>query len=207
MTARPAAGVILCGGASSRMGTAKALLPLDGTPLVAHLARAMAAAALDPVVAVTSALGPRAAELQPHVPRVLVDGAAPGASGPLHALVAAWDALGDDRALVCWPVDQPCVPPAVLADLAGGPGPFRHLPGDPLCAWVDGSLAAAARDLLRRGHTGVRRLARLATATLVPRTRLLALDPVGAWSWRCNTPEEFARLRARRQECAMRGGA
>jgi len=57
------AGVVLAAGTSSRFGEANKLLAeLDGEPLVAHAARTLAAAAVDPVVAVVGEDGDQVTE-------------------------------------------------------------------------------------------------------------------------------------------------
>lgn len=83
----PFAGVVLCGGASRRMGTDKALLELDGVPLGRRVARVLQAAGADPVVAaggtseVIDALNlPAAADLIPG-------------GGPLSGLLGALSVL------------------------------------------------------------------------------------------------------------------
>lgn len=48
----PWGGAVLCGGLSSRMGQDKALLPLQGEPMAVRVARALAAAGAEEVVAV-----------------------------------------------------------------------------------------------------------------------------------------------------------
>lgn len=55
------AGVILAAGTSTRLGSPKQLLPLEGRPLLQHVIDAAAAASLDPIVVV---LGHRAAEVE-----------------------------------------------------------------------------------------------------------------------------------------------
>ncbi len=51
------AGAVLCGGASRRMGTDKALIEVDGVAMAERVARALAAGGCDPVVFVGGAAG------------------------------------------------------------------------------------------------------------------------------------------------------
>lgn len=56
-TPPPVIGAVLCGGRSSRFGTDKALVELDGRPLAAHIVAALRAGGVDPVVAVGGSAG------------------------------------------------------------------------------------------------------------------------------------------------------
>ncbi len=96
------AGVVLCGGASSRMGSDKAGLELAGRPLALWVADALRAAGADPVVAQGG---------NPPPPLVTQADSSPGA-GPLAALIDALERHGD--VLVC-PTDVPTVPAELLA--------------------------------------------------------------------------------------------
>ena len=59
--------LLLAAGLSQRMGALKALLPWQGTTLLAYQASTLQSAGLNPVLVV---LGHRAEELKPHVPSV-----------------------------------------------------------------------------------------------------------------------------------------
>jgi molybdenum cofactor guanylyltransferase len=81
------AGAVLCGGASRRMGTDKALVEIDGTPMAVRVARALAAAGARRVIAVGGdARALAAAGLE------VVSDLEPGA-GPLGGVVTALGAL------------------------------------------------------------------------------------------------------------------
>lgn len=86
------AGAVLCGGASRRMGRDKALIEVDGRPLAARVADAVAAAGAGGVVAVGGDLAAlRAAGL------AAVPDDEPGA-GPLIGVVTALAAAGREGA-------------------------------------------------------------------------------------------------------------
>ena len=78
-----AAGAVLTGGSSSRMGTDKALLELDGAVLARRVADALVTAGCAPVVAI----GGDAGRLTAHGLAVVAD-RHPG-EGPLGAIITA----------------------------------------------------------------------------------------------------------------------
>ena len=95
---------MLCGGASTRMGSDKAGLVLAGRPLALWVADALRAAGADPVVAQGG---------DPPLPLVAEPDSSPSA-GPLAGLVDALERHGN--VLVC-PTDVPTVPAELLAAL------------------------------------------------------------------------------------------
>ena len=97
-------GVVLCGGASTRMGSDKANLVLAGKPLALWVAGALRAVGACPVVAQGGS---------PPPPLMAEPDSTPHA-GPLAALVDALERHGD--VLVC-PTDVPTVPVGLLAAL------------------------------------------------------------------------------------------
>jgi molybdenum cofactor guanylyltransferase len=156
------AGIVLAGGRSRRMGADKAALDWDGEPLVARVARAVAAGVDGPVV-VVGAPG-RALPALPAGAEAVSD-ARPD-RGPLEGLVAGLRAVGvrADVAFVA-AVDLPLLTPAlvarVLAELR--PGDDAAVPwaaGRPqylAAAYRTGVLAAATR-LADAGGRGMRDL-------------------------------------------------
>ncbi len=94
-------GVVLCGGASQRMGSDKATLELAGKPLAIWVAEALEAAGADPVIA-QGGTAPETLVAEPD--------SAPRA-GPLAALIDVLERHGD--VLVC-PTDVPTVSTALL---------------------------------------------------------------------------------------------
>lgn len=136
------AGVILAAGASSRLGTPKQLLPLDGRPLLQHVLDSAASAALDPIVLV---LGHQAAEVEaavalPAPARVVRNpDHGEGQATSLRCGLAALEA--EVRAAVILLGDQPRIAPAAIREAlaayqrTGGPvvrTMYRGRPGHPV---------------------------------------------------------------------------
>lgn len=84
------AGAVLCGGASRRMGTDKALVEVDGVPMAERVAGAMAVGGCAPVVFVGGDLA-----LLARFGRATIADRWPG-EGPLGGVLTALQDLGDD---------------------------------------------------------------------------------------------------------------
>lgn len=151
-TTPPLGGILLTGGASSRMGRDKALLRVAGEPNARRIAGLLSRVA-HPVV-----------EVGPAVSGLASVREEPAGGGPLVAVASggrALRALGHTGAALVLACDLPCVDEAVLAFLAGRPGSGSVIPvvggqAQPLCArWsavdlaVAGALAAAGERALR----------------------------------------------------------
>jgi molybdopterin-guanine dinucleotide biosynthesis protein A len=164
-----AAGAILTGGESRRMGRDKATLPIDGVPMAVRIARAINPA-LDPVVAIgrpepdLAAAGlPVAADLHPG-------------EGPLGGILTAfaWSPAPLVVVVACDLVDVDASTASALvnalqADPALAVATAAREPGDaqPLCAaWrielaapVLTSAFAAGERAIRRAWSGLARVA------------------------------------------------
>src|SRR5437762_6085926 len=92
-------GVVLTGGASTRMGTDKAFVVVEGAPMALRVARAMAAAGAERVICVGGDLA-RLGALGLHTAPDLYPG-----DGPLGGLVSAFDAAADEPMLLVAPCD------------------------------------------------------------------------------------------------------
>ena len=103
-----AAGFILAGGQSSRMGRDKALLSFAGGPLIEHALSILSRAGLP--VSIAGAWSGTLAEFAP-----VVEDAGPGL-GPLAGICAALAATSADYA-VFLPVDLPLLPPSLIVYL------------------------------------------------------------------------------------------
>ncbi len=82
-------GAVLAGGASSRMGTDKAFIEIDGAPMVVRAVGALRAAGAEPVLVVGGDHGRLDALGLEHLPDRY-----PG-QGPLGGVITAVEALGD----------------------------------------------------------------------------------------------------------------
>ncbi|MEW5853639.1 MAG: NTP transferase domain-containing protein [Myxococcota bacterium] len=185
------AGVVLCGGHSSRFGAPKALAPLLGKPAAAHLLDAMTRADLRPVVAVTGEGGAPAEALRALGYSLVIDDTPlrpSGASGPLCGVVAALGEL--ECPVVFWPVDCPVPPPALLVELAAGSGAVS-VEGNPLCARLEPAHLPEALAMLSQGRTGVRDLLVQLGASTLAKARVNAHDPHALHTCCFNTPQEL----------------
>jgi molybdopterin-guanine dinucleotide biosynthesis protein A len=145
-------GLLFTGGASRRMGVAKAGLRLEGETLAAHAARV-----LEAVCAPVIEVGPGYTAL----PAVREE---PPGSGPLAALVAgcaALDAHGVAGPVIVLGVDLPFVGPDLLRWLADQPGDASVIPvaremPQTLCARYGTSAQARAAQLVAEGERALR---------------------------------------------------
>jgi molybdenum cofactor guanylyltransferase len=161
----PIPALLLTGGASSRMGTAKATLLVDGEPLARRSARLLAQVC-DPVVEVGPGYSdlPTAAEAEPG-------------RGPLAALVAGADVVGITSPVLLLACDLPFVNVDLLTRLVEAPGGGTVVPVDrdgvvqPVCARYSTDALLRARDLLAAGERSLRSL-----LVQVPVTRLDGFD-------------------------------
>jgi molybdopterin-guanine dinucleotide biosynthesis protein A len=129
-----AVGVVLAGGAASRMGGDKASLPLAGRPLISY-----------PLDALRAALGKVAVVAKPDTVLPLLDLAPPvwlEPDEPRHPLTGIVEALrrADGRPVVVLACDLPLVSAELVRELAGTPSAAPALVAraegriQPLCA-------------------------------------------------------------------------
>ena len=104
-------GIVLAGGAGSRMGADKALVPFRGRPMADWVIDALRAAGCDPVIS-----GPTARPGTRAVPDTVDT-----RRGPASGLAAVFLESGADRVVVV-ATDQPLVRPQTLVGLMGHHG-------------------------------------------------------------------------------------
>jgi nicotine blue oxidoreductase len=159
------AGLLLAAGAGRRMGGPKALVELDGEPLVARGLRALRDGGLDPRVVVLGAhadASRAAAEAADAAATVVVaDDWADGMGASLRAGLAALDVADPDAVLVLL-VDTPGIGPEALARVVAAAtrdglvrGSYDGRPGHPVVLGAEhlaGVAAAAHDDVGARGY-------------------------------------------------------
>jgi molybdenum cofactor guanylyltransferase len=188
------AGVVLCGGQSSRMGRPKAWLPFAGELMLPRVVRLLGEV-VGPVVVVA---GPEQ-DVPPLPPGVgIVRDPEPG-RGPLQGLAAGLAALADRaEAAYLSSCDVPFLRPAFvhrLIDLLGAHaicvpevGGYRH----PLAAVYRTEVVAAAERLLAEGRPRPAFLFDAVPTRIVTAEELADVDPALESLRNLNTPEEYA---------------
>lgn len=182
------AGVVLCGGASRRMGTDKAMLVTNGRTWLANAAECLTESGADPVLVAPGTAG----RLGPLAWGEVDDGAFRGC-GPLAGIAAALAAAPHDRVAVL-AVDLVDANPQLLRWLASimGPEDPAVIPLDgagraqPLHAVYARSMAQAINTALAGGERRVLRLIESAGARFVEVPGDVRRT---AWSSNRNQPE------------------
>lgn len=184
---------LLLGGASTRMGTDKARLLVDGEPAAVRLAKLLAGLFEDVLLVGGE---PPASAPGRHVAD------AEGPRSALRGVASALAAAREDRVLVL-ATDLMGITPDLLLGLTAFPEADAVVPraggfAQPLCALYRRSPALAAADHCMARNT-------LALGALLDRLEvrwlegddLRALDPGGGALTNVNTPDDYARLRER----------
>jgi molybdenum cofactor guanylyltransferase len=202
-----AAGVVVVGGRSSRMGTAKAALEWHGSTLLRRTLGVLARSIEGPLLVVRGP-GQLLPEIPPHVE--VVDDPEPG-RGPLQGIAAGLAALAGrvHAAFVC-STDLPFLHPAfvcrVLTALTTDFDvvlPVARGYPQPLAAAYRVTLPSLLTELLRAGELRLtllfRRCAtlRLDDAALLANPALATADPALESVVNVNTPDEYQAARQR----------
>ena len=179
---RRSAGVVLCGGRSSRMGRPKALLPWRGRRMVEHVC-----AVLGEVVDELVVVGSADLDLPPLDARRVTD-REPGL-GPLAGIREGLEAITAPRAFVT-ATDAPFLTPALVRSLlargdAVAPVVDGHV--QTLCAVYPRSLVRTAGELIASGRLRPLSLLEAAEFVRVPAEELP--DPSSVRGF--NTPAEY----------------
>jgi len=203
------AGVVLAGGASTRMGSPKALLEWHGSTLLRRAAGIVGRVADGPVVVVRAA----GQELPPLPAAVELAEDARDARGPLQGIAAGLAAVGEraDAVFVCG-VDAPLLHPALIAAVVAALAADEQLDAalpvaqgfpHPLAAAYRTRVAEHVHDLLDEDVLGTRplferlRVHRLDEAALLADPAIARHDPALDSLLNLNERAEYQDARAR----------
>lgn len=211
--AAEAAGFVLAGGQSSRMGADKALLLLDGQPLIAHTLEILRQVGLSASIAgARSELAAYGAVIRDPAPDL----------GPLSGICAALESCSE-RYAAFLPVDLPFVPAALLqflleqARASEATAALVSLKdfAETFPLVVDRAALPVLRRELEGGRGGCLRALKAAEDTLQRPVKILPIEPLtengqivhpdrlapDEWFMNLNTPED---LRHAEQICSRR---
>jgi molybdopterin-guanine dinucleotide biosynthesis protein A len=176
-----AAAVLLTGGASSRMGSDKATLIVNGEALARRAARVLEAVC-DPVV-----------EVGPGATRLRCVREHPPGEGPLAGFLAGAAAIGTEQPIVLLACDLPFVDKEFVRMLVAHCGTGSAVPivdghHQYACSCWSPAAIAAAREAFARGDRAMRALLGGGDATRVPADEFArALSDV-------DSPDDLVRL-------------
>ncbi len=187
-------GLVLCGGASRRMGTSKALLDWRGRPLLVHMIEILGGAGLAPLAI---AAGPE--QELPALPQsVMVLRDPIGFSGPLRGLATGLSGLAPrvSRAFVC-SCDAPLLSEKLIHLVASRDAPLvvPEVDGVPqlLLGAYGTELGKTVDSLLKFGKRRMFDLLDAVSAEVIPEAEVRAIDPSLGSFLNCNDPESFAK--------------
>jgi molybdopterin-guanine dinucleotide biosynthesis protein A len=195
-------GVVLCGGASARMGSPKEWLEWNGETLLARVIRIVSTVAA-PVIAASRA----GVELPPLPRDVRRVNDAPGYEGPLAGLLAGMEALSASRrAVFVTACDHPLLRPAFIRALAARlgdhPGVVPVLDGQtyPLTAVYRLETLPLLREWMDRGERSAKGFAARCGALRVDARELAAVDAEWESLRNVNDRQAYERLARPRKD-------
>ena len=197
----PVSGVVLAGGASRRMGRDKALLELDGQPLLRVVIARLAAVCAEVLVVAGEA------DLYAGMGAPVVTDRFPGV-GALGGLHAGLDAASFDLALVVG-CDMPFLDPVVLRAFVAWADGYdvallrRGEQVDPLHAAYRRTCLPAIEDAIRAGKRRIISFFPQVRVRYVTAAEATQLDPALRSFRNVNTPQEWE---AAREQWAMGNG-
>ncbi|HEX4588477.1 MAG TPA: molybdenum cofactor guanylyltransferase [Gemmataceae bacterium] len=187
------AGIVLCGGKSSRMGQAKAWLPFGGEFMLPRVVRLLSEV-VSPIIVVSSP----GQELPPLPADTVVAHDPQPDLGPLQGLAAGLRAVNGAHAAYVSSCDVPLLLPAFVRRMIDLLGDFDAAIPDvagrlhPLAAVYQIQAAAVAERLLSTGERRLTSLSALLRTRIVPAAELADADPDFFSLRNVNTPADLA---------------
>jgi molybdopterin-guanine dinucleotide biosynthesis protein A len=188
---QPLTTIVLAGGASSRMGRPKALLPFGAETLIERAVRRMAAISVEVVVV----SGPHVT-LPSFSGNVRVVEDERPLQGPLAGILYGLRAAGTDLCFACG-CDLPFLHPEIAGFLvermAGADGAMLEWRGfpQPLLAAYQKRLAISIDALIDTGERRAVSILEHAKIVVIPSAELRAIDPEGLSFLDVDTPEAY----------------
>jgi len=200
-------GVILAGGRSSRMGTAKADLQFGGETLLEHAVHVVSKA-VQPVVIVVGA-----GQETPAIPGVAVLRDEVPDGGPLVGLLAGleWLSRHGVEAAFATACDMPFLSAQVIREIAGELGdaevavPRRDGRWQPLAAVYSTSLIPRIQERLAGGRRSLIGLIEASRHREIEPSLLAGVDPGGLALVNVNTPAEYEMALSRLSDGSLTG--
>jgi molybdopterin-guanine dinucleotide biosynthesis protein A len=186
------AGLVLCGGESSRMGRDKALIPVGGTTLVVHTAQLLARIA-NPVLVAPGRPGRLGALGYEEVEDD------PARTGPMGAIAAGLAASPHPLVAVV-AVDMPFASPALFSLLASLHGdeqavvPRSGAGPEPLHAVYASSALPTMRASIGRGELAMQTILSRLRVRWVDEVEWAEADPSGRFAVNLNSEEDLTLL-------------
>jgi len=198
-----AGAIVLAGGRSSRMGRAKALLPFDGQPLIAHVVEALRACCSEVVVVASPA------QDLPSLPATLVRDEV-AYQGPVSGIYHGLSAATEEVSFVtsCDSVFlNPGVIRLVLSQIAGHDVAVPYWEGrfQPLHAAYRRTVLPHLEQQLARGELRPVQLFDKVPTRRIEEHEIRNIDPDGWTFFNMNTPEEYEQALA--HWAVVRGGS
>ena len=183
--------IVLAGGASTRMGTPKALLPFGTETLIERVTRRLAEVSAEVIVVAGSHV--RLPAL-PRSVRVLEDETP--LQGPVAGILYGLRAASYETSFVCG-CDHPLLAPAIarlLVEQSSGDGAVAVWKGrlQPLVAAYQRHVADVAEAMLARGERRARALVENARLVRVLPEQWITADPSGRSFLDVDTPDAYA---------------
>jgi molybdopterin-guanine dinucleotide biosynthesis protein A len=175
-------GILLAGGKSSRMGTNKALLPVQGIPLIERIVKTMRFYCRE-IIVVTDDVS-----TFPFLSNVkFVSDIYPG-KGPLAGIHAGLSAIPEGSYGFIMACDMPVISDSLFKQMLKQiPGPDAVIcPGQPFHAFYHQRMTSIVEKYIQENH--------LRMDSFLDRIQTLTIDPVETYCFiNLNTPEEYER--------------
>jgi molybdopterin-guanine dinucleotide biosynthesis protein A len=190
------AGIILAGGKSSRMGTAKSELPWGDQTLLQHIANILYPT-VNPLIIVSGKDQDSKFEIRNSKFEIIFAHDDQPDQGPLIGMLAGLTLAPRDRPIFVTGCDYPFVDLEAVRYLAGELQDFEAIipksqgQAHPLVGVYQSSIQPIVEKTIARGERSLHGLLAELRVRWVEDDEWRAIDPNGRMLWNVNTPEEY----------------